>query len=106
MILPSEPHFSFSHLSFAVVTAFAAAHESGPAVDAVGQGGAAGVSLVREDAVGIAVVEVVAGNDAEAVVPTTFVDGTVEDSEEGVVGDVKRAPEKTAVVNFGVDKAD
>ena len=106
MILPAEPHFSFSRLSFAVATVFAAAHESGPAVDAVGQGGAAGVSLVQEDAVGKAVAAVVAGTDAEVVVPTTFVDGTVGDSEEGVVGDVKRAPEKTAVVNFGFDKAD
>ena len=105
MILPA-PHFSFSLLSFAVAAVFAAERESGPAVDAVAQGGAADASLVPGDAVGKAVVAVVAGTDAEAVVPTTFVDGAVGDSEGAVVGDVEHALVKTAVVNFEVDQVD
>lgn len=57
-------------------------HESEPAVDAVDQGGAVGASLVPGDAVGKAAVAVVVGTDAGAVVPTTFADESVGDSEE------------------------
>ena len=88
LVIHPAPHFSFSLLSFAVASVFAAERESGPAVDAVGQGGAAGASLVPGDAVGKAAVAVVAGTDAEAVVPTTFVDGCAGDSEQAVGVDV------------------
>ena len=56
--------------------------ESEPAVGAVDQGGAVGASLAPGDAVGKAAVAVVVGTDAEAAVPTTFVDASVGDSEE------------------------
>ena len=83
MILPA-PHFSFSLLSSAVAVAsvFAAVRESEPAVGAIAQGGAVGASLAPGDAVGKAAVAVVVGTDAEAAVPTTFVDESVGDSEE------------------------
>lgn len=82
MLCPG-PHFSFSLLSSAVAVAFAfaAVRESEPAVGAVDQGGAVDASLAPGDVVGKAVVAVVVGTDAEAVVPTTFVDESVGDSE-------------------------
>lgn len=84
LVLCPGPHFLFSLLSSAVAVAsvFAAVRESEPAVGAIAQGGAVGASLAPGDAVGKAAVAVVVGTDAEAAVPTTFVDESVGDSEE------------------------